>query len=54
MALVAKNPPANAKETKDMSSTSGLGRYPGGGNVYMYIKLTIRRKSLKSIIQVTL
>ena len=29
---VVKNPPANAKDTGDMSSIPGLGRSPGGGN----------------------
>ena len=30
--LVVKNPLANAGDTRDMSSISGLGRSPGGGN----------------------
>ena len=29
---VVKNPPANARDTGDMSSIPGLGRPPGGGN----------------------
>ena len=32
MALVVKNPPANAGDTKDAVSIPGWGRYPGGGN----------------------
>ena len=35
MALVVKNPPANAGDTGDMGSIPGLGRYPGGGNGYL-------------------
>ena len=31
-ALVVKNPPANAGDTRDTHSVPGLGRYPGGGN----------------------
>ena len=29
---MVKNPLANAGDTRDMSSISGLGRSPGGGN----------------------
>ena len=29
---VVKNPPANAEDTRDMSSIPGLGRSPGGGH----------------------
>ena len=29
---VVKNPPANAGDTKDAGSISGLGKSPGGGN----------------------
>ena len=29
--LVVKNPPANAGDVRDIGSTPGLGRYPGGG-----------------------
>ena len=33
MALVIKNPPANAGgDTRDMGAIPGLGRFPGGGN----------------------
>ena len=32
MALVVKNPPANAGEVRDVSSVPGLGRSPGVGN----------------------
>ena len=32
MALVVKNPPANAGDTRDMGSIPGLGRSPGGGH----------------------
>ena len=32
MALVVKNPPANAGDTRDAGSISGLGRSPGGGH----------------------
>ena len=32
MALVAKNSPANAEDTRDTGSISGLGRSPGEGN----------------------
>ena len=31
MALVVKNPPANAGDVKDAGLTPGLGRSPGGG-----------------------
>ena len=32
VALVVKNPSANAGDIRDRGSTPGLGRYPGGGN----------------------
>ena len=32
MALVVKNPPANAGGRRDVGSTPGSGRSPGGGN----------------------
>ena len=32
MALVVKNPPANARDIRDASSVSGSGRPPGGGH----------------------
>ena len=32
MALVVKNPPANAGDVRDAGLISGLGRSPGGGN----------------------
>ena len=32
MALVVKNPPANAGDAGDMSSSPGSGRSPGGGH----------------------
>ena len=32
MALVVKNPPANAGDVRDAGSTPGLGRSPGGGH----------------------
>ena len=32
MALVVKNPPANAGDVRDVGSVSGLGRFPGGGH----------------------
>ena len=32
MVLVVKNPPANAGDTRDMSSIPGSGRSPGGGH----------------------
>ena len=31
MALVVKNPPANAGDIRDTGSIPGLGQYPGGG-----------------------
>ena len=31
MALVVKNPPANAGDVRDVSSIPGSGRSPGGG-----------------------
>ena len=38
MALVVKNPPANAGDIKDLGSVSGLGLSPGGGrgNPFQY------------------
>ena len=30
--VVAKNPPANARDEKDVGLIPGLGRSPGGGN----------------------
>ena len=32
MAMVVKNPPANAGESRDMGSIPGWGRSPGGGH----------------------
>ena len=32
MALVVKNPPANAGDVRDVGSVSGLERFPGGGH----------------------
>jgi len=32
VALVVKNPPANAGDMRDVGSTPGLGRFPGGGH----------------------
>jgi len=32
VALVVKNPPANAGNIRDMGSIPGLGRSPGGGH----------------------
>ena len=32
VALVVKNPPANAGDIGDANSIPGLGRFPGGGN----------------------
>ena len=32
MVLVVKNPPANAREARDIGSISRLGRSPGGGH----------------------
>ena len=32
VALVVKNPPANAEDRRDMSSVSGSGRSPGAGH----------------------
>ena len=32
MALVVKNPPANAGDIRERGSIPGLGRSPGGGN----------------------
>ena len=32
VALVVKNPPANARDTRDMGSVSGSGRTSGGGH----------------------
>ena len=32
MALVVKNPPANAEDVGDMGCIPGSGRSPGGGN----------------------
>ena len=32
MALVVKNPPANARDIRDVDSIPGSGRSPGGGH----------------------
>ena len=32
VALVVKNPPANAGDARDEGSIPGSGRFPGGGN----------------------
>ena len=32
MVLVVKNPPANARDTRDMGSIPGSGRSPGGAH----------------------
>ena len=33
---MVKNLPANAADTRDMGSISGLGRYPGGGHSNLF------------------
>jgi len=41
VALVVKNPPANAGDIRDMGSITGSGRSPGGGNgnpLYSYLE----------------
>ena len=46
-ALVVKNPPANAGDTRDTGSIPGSGRSPGGGNgnplQYSYLENSIDR-----------
>ena len=32
MVLVVKNPPANARDLRDVGLIRGLGRHPGGGH----------------------
>ena len=32
VALVVKNPPANARDIRDAGSIPGLGRFPAGGH----------------------
>ena len=32
VALVVKNPPANAGDVRDMASIPGSGKFPGGGH----------------------
>ena len=34
VALVVKNPPANARDVRDVGSIPGLGRSTGGGHVH--------------------
>ena len=36
VALVVKNPPANAGDTRDLGLIPGLGRSPGGGNSNLF------------------
>ena len=38
---MVKNPPANAENTRDLSSITGLGRSPGVGNGIQYSCLEI-------------
>ena len=49
MALVVKNPPANAADTSDRSSIPGLGGSPGGerGNPLQYSCLENGLQSLE-------
>ena len=35
---MVKNPPANAGDMRDVGSTPGLGRFPGGGLLYSCLK----------------
>ena len=49
VALVVKNPPANAGDTRDMGSIPGLGRSPGGGHgnpfQYFYLENLMDRRA---------
>ena len=50
VALAVKNLPANAADTRDLGSTPGLGRSPGGGNGnplrYSYLEKSNGQRSL--------
>jgi len=49
VALVVKNPPANAGDIRDMGSITGSGRSPGGGNgnpLYSYLENPHIQRSL--------
>ena len=54
VALVVKNPPANAGDIRDMSSIPGLGRSPGGvhGNLFQYscLETPMDRVARKAIV----
>ena len=54
VALVVKNPPADAGDIRDVGSTPGLGRYPGGvhGNPLQYscLENTMDRGALWTIV----
>ena len=47
VALVLKNPPANAEDTKDTGSIPGLGRSPGvgNGNLLQYLNCGVGENS---------
>ena len=54
MALVVKNPPANAGDTRDTGSVLGRGISPGGGHgnplQYSYLENPMNRWSLTDYI----
>ena len=41
VALVVKNPPANAEDIRDVGSIPGLDRYSGGGHSNLYQPIPI-------------
>ena len=54
VALVEKNPPANAGDVRDVGSILGLGRCPGGGSgnplQYSYLGNPMDRGAWQSIV----
>ena len=54
MALVVKNPPANAGDIRDVGSIPGFGRFPGGGHgnplLYSCLENSMERGSWKATV----
>ena len=55
MALVVKNPPANAEDTSDSGSIPGMGRSPGVGNgnllQYFCLENSMDRAASQAVVQ---
>ena len=53
MVLVVKNPPANARDIKDVSLIPELGRSPGGGNSNPFQYSCLENPMNRGVLQAT-